>query len=238
MSAATDSAKALSDLLKKLGTPAPIEYPDANDPVSVLVMSMLLWESNTSKAMTAYQKLKTAVVDFNELRVCMSQELIDCVGVRYPLASERCQRLRASLNDIFQREHDVKLEQLRGAGKRDVKKYIETLEGITPYASARVQLMCFETHAMPADEQLRSKLIDAGIIEAALDVAEASNWLTRYVKSGEGIAAHLAMQAWVDTGKPALSKAGGKSPRSSAGRKRTPAAGKTKRRSASSSKVS
>jgi len=236
MSAATESAKALNDLLKKLGTPEPIVYPDADDPVSVLVMSMLLWESNSTKALTAYQKLRAAVVDFNELRVCMPQELIDFVGVRYPMVSERCQRLRASLNDIFQREHDVKLEHLRTVGKRDVKKYIESLDGITPYASARVQLLCFEAHAIPADEQLRGKLIDAGVIEDALDVAEVSNWLTRYVKAGEGAAAHAAMQQWVETGKPVLGKPGGKSSRSST-RKRATTSG-TKRRKTSSSKVS
>jgi endonuclease III len=225
---ATDSAKALNDLLKKLGVPEPVEYPDARDPVAVLVMSMLLYESNTTKAVAAYQKLRTAVVDFNELRVCMPQELTDCVGVRYPLASERCQRLRAALNDIFRREHDVKLAHLSGIGKREVKKYIESLDGITPYAAARVQLLCFDTHAMPADEQLRALLIGAAVIEDSLDVVEVGNWLTRYVKAGEGAAAHSAMQQWVDTGKPVLGKPGRGAGRT--GKTRAATTGKTTRR--------
>ncbi len=240
MSAATDGSKALNDLLKKLGAPPPAEFPDAANPVSVLVLSMLMWESTTSKALVAYQKLKDAVVDFNELRVCMPQEMIECIGVRYPLALERCTRLRASLNDIFRREHDVTLEQLRSGGKRDVKKYLDTLEGMTPYASARVQLLCFDAHAIPADEQLRQRLVAAGVIESSVDVAETSNWLTRNVKAGEGVAAHHALQNWIDTGKPVIgSKSAGKSAGKSAAGKRAAAPAKTpKRRSSSSSKVS
>lgn len=233
---ATDSAKALNDLLKKLGTAAPIEYPDADDPVAVLVMSMLLWDSNSTKAIAAYQKLRAAVVDFNELRVCMPKELIDHVGVRYPQAAERCQRMRAALNDVFQREHDVKLDHLRTVGKRDVKKYVDSLDGITPYASARVQLMCFDTHAMPADEQLRKLLIGAGVVEDTLDVAEVSNWLTRYVKSGEGMAAHFALQTWVETGKPVIAKAGGKGAKRATRSRTTTTTKKT--RKTSSAKVS
>ena len=234
MSAATD--KALNDLLKKLGTPAPPEFPDATEPVNVLVMSMLLWESSTSRALAAYEKLKEAMVDFNELRVCMPQELIDCLGVRYPLASERCQRLRASLNDVFRREHDVKLEHLRGAGKRDVKKYIESLDGITPYAAARVQLICFDSHAIPADEQLRGKLIATGVIEDVHDVADVVNMLSRSVKPSDGLTAHYAFQQWVDTGKPAIGKAGGKSSARAAGSRRSSPA-TPKRRASGSSKV-
>lgn len=232
MTAATNSAKALNDLMKKLGTPEPIVYPDADDPVAVLVMSMLLWDANSSKAITAYQKLRSSVVDFNELRVCMPQELVDHVGVRYPNASERCQRMRAALNDVFRREHDVKLDHLKGFGKREVKKYVESLDGIVPYASARVQLMCFDTHAMPADEQLRKMLISAAVIEESLEVADVSNWLTRYVKSGDGIAAHTALQTWVETGKPVIGKPKGKTSKRTP-RKRAASTGKTSRRSTS-----
>jgi len=231
MTAATDNAKAFNDLMKKLGSASPEAQPDADNPIAVLIMSMLMWESTTSKALAAFAKLKSAMVDFNELRVCLPQELAEHIGLRYPAALERCQRLRASLNDIFRREHDVKLDHLRSTGKRDVKKYMDSLDGIVPYASARVQLMCFDTHAVPADEQLRKLLVAAGVVEDSLDVAEVGQWLARVVKSGEGLAVHHALQQWVDTGKPVISKAAGKgSARSS--RKRTAPEGSARRSSA------
>ena len=34
-------------------------------------MSFLMWESTTSKAQSAFERVLDSVVDFNELRVCM-----------------------------------------------------------------------------------------------------------------------------------------------------------------------
>jgi endonuclease III len=198
MKNAAQCSKKLNALLKKIGKGDPVEMPSPEDPVAVLVMSMLLWESTTDKALAAYARLMEQVVDFNDLRVCMPHETADIIGPRYPRVLDRCQRLRAVLRDLYLREHAVNLERLTGSGKRDAKKYIETLEGIVPYAAARTLLLSFETHAIPVDDQLRIQLIEAEASDSSMEIPELSSWLASQILAEDGIAAHAALQSWVD----------------------------------------
>jgi hypothetical protein len=181
-------------------------------------MSMLLWESSTDKALAAYVRLMEQVVDFNDLRVCMPHETLEIIGPRYPRALDRVQRLRAVLRNIYLREHAMKLDRLPATGKREIKKYIESLEGIVPYAAARVLLLSFDTHCIPVDDQLRTHLIDADVVDASIEIPELSNWLSTQVKAGDGATAHFALQSWIDDvaddRKPPAKKAGVKKPSS------------------------
>ncbi|MCI0676884.1 MAG: hypothetical protein L0Y42_14055 [Phycisphaerales bacterium] len=176
----------------------PVEARPGIDPTAVLIMSMLLWESTTEKALAAYDRLMDHVVDFNDLRVCMPHETLDLIGPRYPRALDRCQRLRAMLRNIYLREHAVNLDRLIGSGKREAKRYVESLEGIVPYVAARVQLLCLGVHAIPVDDQLRIHLIEAEVIDAATEVPELSNWLGSQIKPADGAATHFCLQSWID----------------------------------------
>jgi endonuclease III len=199
---ATQCAKKLTALLKKLPEPPTVEpvepVEDDADPMRTLVMSFLMVDATTEKAETAYRRLDDHVVDYNDLRVTMPHELVGYMGTRYPRALERAQRLRTVLRNIYLREHSVTLARLADAGKREVKKYLESLEGIVPYVSSRVMLLSFDTHAIPVDEQLRQQLVAAGAADEAADVGEVSNWLSRQVKAGEGLSVHRKLQHWVD----------------------------------------
>jgi hypothetical protein len=119
---------------------------------------------------------------------------------------------------------------LSGLGKREVRKYIESLEGIVPYAAARVLLLCYDTHVIPVDDLLRIQLIEEEIADASVEIPEFSSWLSLQIKAGDGIASHVALQAWIDdvAGRPAPTE---KKPSS----KRLPA--RTKRETRSGAKA-
>jgi endonuclease III len=191
--------KKLNALLRKLGSGSPPrEAPPLDDPIATLVMSMLLWEATTDKALAGYQRLMNDAVDFNDLRVCMPHETIDLLGVRYPRVQERCQRLRAVLRSIYLREHAVSLDSLKNQGKREIKKYIDSLEGITPYAASRILLLTFDTHGIPVDDQLKALLVSAEVAEPDMETSEVAAWLSAQIKAEEAAATHHALQAWAD----------------------------------------
>ncbi len=198
MKNATTFGKKLAALLKKLPKAEPPEFADAHDPIAVLVFSFLMVDSTTEKALTGYGKLREHIVDFNDLRVSMPHEVASYLGARYPRGLERCQRIRAALRNVYLREHAVNVDSLKEAGKRDVKKYIESLEGMVPYVSARILLMSFDTHAIPVDEQLRAELVAAGAADEDADLAEISAWLSRQVRASDGLETHYGLQAWVE----------------------------------------
>ena len=198
MKNATQCAKKLNTLLKKLPPAEPPEFPDQDDPIAVLVLSFLLWESTVSKAGAAYNKVCERIVDFNDLRVSMPHEIAEFLGGRYPMALERAQRLRATLRHTYHREHDASIERLRTMGKREVRKYLRSLDGVSPYVADRVTLLCFETHCIPVDQRLRRALAREGVCDEEMDIADLSTWLTRQVKSSEGRHTHLVLQEWAD----------------------------------------
>ena len=191
-------AKKVGTLLRKLAPGKPKKEPDSNDPIGMIVYSFFLWESTTTKASASWVKLVDSLVDFNELRVSMPAELAELAGDSSDLAYERSSRMRSSLRDIYNREHDVNLEAVSAMKKAEIRTYIESLDGMVPFVSARVLEQCFNVHSIPVDGQLRQLLVESEAVDDGADVAELSTWLTRTVKSEDGDAAHRSFQAWVD----------------------------------------
>jgi hypothetical protein len=193
----------LRSLKQKHGEVAPPvvtpETPDAfDDLVHELVYSMLLWECSSAQARAAHKRIRDAVVDYNELRVCVPDEISALLGERYPLAAERAVRLRSSLNDIFRREHGVRLAHLAEHGKREARAYLEGIDGLPPFVAARLIVVRLGGHAMPTDERLRDLLADKGILPPQTAVHDAAGWLEHRVKAGDAREAHLLLQAWSD----------------------------------------
>lgn len=203
-----DQTKALKALLKKLdGRHKPVEpippepeAPDPTDPVlHQLVYSFLLWEATPTQAATALGKLLTAVVDYNELRICLADELSSIIGERYPLSAERAERLRACLNDVYVREHAVRLSELNDTSKRDARTYLSTLDGIPQFVASRVLLLAVGGHAMPVDSRLGDQLIAEGVAEEGTSPDEISSFLERQIKAADGTETYLVLESWVAT---------------------------------------
>jgi endonuclease III len=193
-----DGAKKFAGLLRKLKK-SPLPEPDqSTDAVEVLIKSFLIWDSTTSKASGAYKRIMERVVDYNDLRVTMSHEIVEWIGPRYPRAQERCQRIRAALQHTYKREHAVSLDRLHSLGRREVKHYLRSLDGISPYVADRVTLLCFEAHCVPVDERLRKALITAAVCDDTVTVNDLSSWLARQVKAANSTETHYVLQAWTD----------------------------------------
>lgn len=203
-----DQTKALRALLKKLdgrhkpAEPIPAEpvAPDPTDPVlHQLVYSFLLWEATPAQAATALNKLLGAVVDYNELRICLADELSSIIGERYPMSLERAERLRACLNDVYVREHAVRLSELNDASKRDARTYLSTLDGIPQYVASRVLLLALGGHAMPVDSRMGDQLIGEGVADEGTNADDISSWLERQVKAADASETYLLLESWAAT---------------------------------------
>jgi len=202
----SDPAARLTTLLDRLARDLPDVRPEPPTPVidpaepvlSEFVRSMLLWESTQARAAVAMRRLEAAVVDYNELRVCMPGELVRLIGPEYPRAQERAERLRAALAELFSRAHAVTFRQVQDMGKREVRQYIESLAGVPAFVSSRVALLCLGNHAMPVDSRIQAVLVEAGAA-AADDAPEAvASSIERRVRAGDLAAAYVRLQARAD----------------------------------------
>jgi hypothetical protein len=204
---APDPVKKLASLLKKLkaqheGLTAPAvipEPPDEFDPlVHQLLFSMLLWEASTGQAKAAIKRVRDSVVDYNELRVCVPDEVAHVMGEKYPLGHERAMRLRSTLNDIYHRQHSISLAHLPEMGKREARHYLESLEGCPGFVASRLCLLGGIGHAVPVDERLCDLLIQEQVLEQGTLLDAAASWLDRHVRAEEALETYLLLQAWSD----------------------------------------
>src|ERR1035437_1460564 len=101
----------LKNMMARLVKAAPAKKPEAADPVARLIRAFLEYDCDEARASVAERKITEAMVDFNELRVTPAIELAALLGVRYPFAESRCSALHRTLQSIFDREHQMRLER-------------------------------------------------------------------------------------------------------------------------------
>ncbi len=212
---ATDHSREITALIRKLRAEfgacgehvVPDEVIDPAEPVLCeFIRSMMIWESTCVKATGVMKRLAEAVVDFNELRVCLPDELVRIMGERYPRVEERALRLRASLSELYSRQHAVTLEHLVGMSKRESKEFLDTLDGVPRFVTARVSLLRLGVHAAPVDGRVLKRLAEANIVEPTATPEAAAGVLERGVRAGELEEIYRLLQAWSDQAPGAYSE--------------------------------
>lgn len=203
--ASPDPTKKLTALLKKLRStygetvadPALEGCPPEGDSlVWSFVFAFMAWEASIARAVVATKRIHQAVVDYNELRVCLNDELVSMIGDRYPRALERATRLRSALNDLYRREHSVSLKRLIDMPKREARQFLDSLDGTPAFISGRMLLLNLGGHAFPLDSRLHQALVTEGA--APPDMDEAAAWLERTFRVGEAAPAYGLLEAWMN----------------------------------------
>ncbi|MFZ9882386.1 MAG: hypothetical protein ACO3QC_13410, partial [Phycisphaerales bacterium] len=192
-------------LVKKHAAPLPqvplLPGAEPNDPLAILLSNYLLWESTPALVADALQRMSRIIVDANELRVMLESEVIETIGDRYPFVEERATRLRATLNDIFKRQHRTSLDHLRGLSRKDQRSYLEGLAEIPPFVAARTLVLAFENPALIVDDTATEVLFQQGALEPTTTTADVIAWCIKhcrveeYAKISAGMAG-LSSSAW------------------------------------------
>lgn len=202
-------SKDIAGLLKRLrgeyGQSGPVDSSPVLPPIDVaepilgeFLRAFLAWESTGSRAQVALKRIEDSVVDFNELRICLPDELIRLMGDRYPRVEERALRMRASLNDLYLRQHAVTLEHLRDLPTKDAKGFLESLDGVPRYVSSRVLLICLGGHAAPVDGRICRRLVEAKLVDDAAAPESAAIMLEKKTRTEDLPDLYRLLQAWAD----------------------------------------
>lgn len=181
-----------------LPPPPPVSEGFHDPLVNEFVFSMLLWESSLSRAREAMVALVGGMVDYNELRVSLPEEIVSLIGDAYPRGLERALRVRAALNGIYGREYAVTLTGLSDQAKREVRAYLASLEGVPAFVAARMALIGFGAHAFPVDGRVIGFLSSRRILPVGIEAEAAAGSLEHALHAGEILPAHLAIEQWLD----------------------------------------
>lgn len=193
-------AKRFATLMRRIKAKHPAQPTEPAEPVAQLVIAFLEWNASRSAARAAYDRLLAKMVDHNELRVSHAHEIVAILGKQYPKVQERSERLHDTLHDIFMREQAVNLGELTKKGKKEIRQYLGSLKGITPYVAAQVTLRCFGGHAVPVDDRLADLLAAVDAVDSEASIGDIESFLERQIKADGAIEAHEALMTWRDAG--------------------------------------
>lgn len=171
-------------------------------PTDSLVCGFLAWECSQSRTAGAFKRLRERVVDLNELRVCLTDEIQAMIGERYPRAHRRADRIRRSLRDLHARESSVSIDHLVEAPASDAAAYLLGLEGMLPYAATFACLHGLAHPVIPIDDRLHGALVEEGIADPRATPDEISDAIVDQIEPDQCASVHLKLWTWIDSQEP------------------------------------
>ncbi|HUU81913.1 MAG TPA: hypothetical protein VM243_00290 [Phycisphaerae bacterium] len=155
------------------------------DPLEQLVVALLGWDTSAGNAAKAYRKLTEKMADLNEVRVSSLREISAVIREFVPDAPDCARNISRALGAIFHRENGVTLDSIRGKGRREARQYLDSLEGVTPYAAASVQLWSLGGHAIPVDRRLLETLRREELVDPEATPEVVQSFLERNIPASE-----------------------------------------------------
>ncbi len=202
MRGATECAKRLKQLVSSLRSKlGKVSLPAVTDPVTQMLLGVLSRDTPEAKANEGLDRLRSIVVDYNELRVIPPLELAEALD-DFPEARRKCEDISRSLNAVFAIEHSVSLDRLTQLSRKDVLTYLQRIDGLEAYTIARIRLLGLKQHAIPLDEATWALARREDIVAPRCSLDDAQQFLERQVAQEAALetVALLRKFAWSEFG--------------------------------------
>lgn len=196
MKNATAYEKKIRKLLKSMPKQHPASGGDDGDRIAVIMESILQADTSDKLAQRAMAALEEEFVDFNELRVAQTKEIVECIGDDMYGAREKAEMVVKVLNGIFARRSAVSMEYMVDMTKRDLRRHLLEL-GLDTFSAARVVLYAFSGHAVPVDKSLAQCLEMEEMVHPDSEIEDVQGFLERIVSQKDAFAAHGMFRAFV-----------------------------------------
>jgi hypothetical protein len=178
-----------------------VSQPPAGEPITQLILGVFSRDTPESRARDVLDRLRKLVVDYNELRVMSPREMAEHLG-DYPDVWTKCEDVSRALNKCFATQHAITLDHLRERPKKDIREFLDGLDGLDPYSRARIRLLGLQNHAMPLDEAMWAYARKTRIVDAKCSLETAQTFLERHIAEKDALEVYVLLkkQAWSDMG--------------------------------------
>lgn len=175
-------AQRLQKLYRELRRVHPkVEKLTYEDPAEALICGIISEKLSEPATCRALREIRTAFVDWNDLRVSRIEEIVEALGKNTTSSRAAAFALTAALRGIFDEHHKVSLEVLKKLGKRPAKEGLEKLQGVSRFVINYCMLTSMQAHAVPLTEDMIEYLRRNGIIAANATEEDIEGFLTRQV---------------------------------------------------------
>jgi endonuclease III len=200
MRGATQCARKLKSVLNSLRNKlGKVHAPSTGDPITQLILGVLSRDTPEAKALEGLERLRSLVVDYNELRVIPPIEMADTL-TEFPDRRLKCEDISRALNAIFAIEHIVSLDRVVELPSKEALTYLNKIDGLEAYTVARIRLLGLNQPSFPLDEAMFAFVRQAGAVAPKSSHEEAQHFLERQIPHEEALEAYalLRKHAWAE----------------------------------------
>ena len=205
MKNATTYRKKIKDIVKRGPKAKAVAPPEAEDRIALAVGAVLRADATDKEAEQALRALDEEFVDYNELRVAMPREILECIGKDFPAGRRKAGLISDVLNAIYRKGSRMSLDFLDEVPKKEIHRRLSEL-GLDAFSASYVALFGYGVPAVPVDDTL------AGCLEMNDDVAPGSSFeeidafVNRAVPQRDAAAAYAAFREYAQKNVKDLSR--------------------------------
>jgi endonuclease-3 len=164
----------------------PVSPPTDRSVLDTLLYGCCLEDARYEAADEAFAKLQELYFDWNEVRVTTFTELAETLSA-LPNAQQAAQRLRKSLQGVYEQYYSWDLEPLKKQNQGKTLKDLEKIQGMTPFVLNYVTQNALSGHAIAVDRATAEVLFASGAVnDAEADRMECPG-LERAIPKNKGV---------------------------------------------------
>ena len=217
-------SRKVRDLYRSLKRKYPkVQKTTYDDPVESLVYAIVSENTSESATQSAIKRIADNFVDLNDLRVSLTEEIVEMLGADTSLTRDTALTLSRALGAVFGEYNTVSLEALKKIGKRPARQALEKIDGVSRFVIDYCMLTSLQAHAIPLTKKMIEYLRSDKMVHSMADEQQIEGFLARQ------ISAENAYEFYVLLRRESESRKGRKKTKKEAAPKvKTKAAAKTK----------
>jgi endonuclease-3 len=183
----TEVKRVAALLEKEYGVP---ERKGREDPLDILIQTILSQNTNDLNRDRAYQRLKNRFPRWQDVLNGKTEAIVSAIRPG-GLARQKAKRIRDLLRWIQKKEGRLSLDFLRPMNSEEVRRIIGERKGIGPKTIDCLLLFGLGREAFPVDTHILRIGKRMGFIPETMDAAKAHPWMGPLIPKGKSLSLHL-----------------------------------------------
>ena len=168
---------------KKYGKVSPVFY---EEPVEAIINGIIFEDMLSVEAEVAIKQIGENFLDYNDLRVSLTEEILEAIGKGGAARRDIANQLSRVLNLIFNEYNSLSLQELHKIGKRPARQEIEKIEGLGRFVIDYCMLTSFHGHAIPLTQEMIEYLESNELVYPGSEASDIEGFLLRQISASEG----------------------------------------------------
>jgi len=182
------NSKEYSGRLHKLFRSLKRKYPKLqkviyDEPTDALVYAIVSENMSETVTKSVIKKFADNFVDWNDLRVSSTKEIIEVLEADTPVTRDLASALARALGALFNKYNTVSLKALKKTGKRPAKQALEKIDGTSSFVVNYCMLTSLQGHAIPLTKKMTEFLRSNQLVHPDADEQQIEGFLARQISA-------------------------------------------------------